>query len=73
MIDPKYDDRTGDCDQHAVKVEPHDACSTDGGKQIAADLRAKDAEQDITRDALARAADELAGNETCDQSQKYPS
>src|SRR4029453_15851964 len=72
VIDHEQHRSPHDRDEHAVEIEAGNAGRAERGEEIAAHDGADDAEYNIHQQSLPCSADELARDETRDQSQDNP-
>jgi len=72
MINPQYNDRSDNCDDHAIDVKACYWRCTKGGKQKTTHKGADYTQYNVKNYTLAAAGIELAGNETGDKTQNKP-
>ena len=73
MVDHQHDDGPDHGDDEAVEVEAGDRRGTDQREQEAADDRADYAKNNVEQEALARFVDDLAADESGDETEQNPS
>jgi len=67
MVNHQHDDRANDCDDHAVKVEAGNPARAESAEDEASDDRPDNTEDNIQEKPFARFVDDLAGDETGDE------
>jgi hypothetical protein len=67
VINPKYEGRTYDCDQHAPEIEACYAGRSKGGKEVATDDGTDNPKHNVEQEPLARATHDLAPEKASDQ------
>jgi hypothetical protein len=72
VVDEQDDDRANHGHEHAVKVEAGNPGPAKRSEEPPADYRTDDPEHDVQHHAFASLVDDLAGNETSDETQDKP-
>ena len=72
MVDDEHDHRADDSNEDAVEVQTCNRSGAEGREQIATHDRPDDAEYEIENEPLTRFVDDLACDETGDETQNEP-